>query len=1056
MAILALAAAGAALAPAGYAAIGWTVGSVLGQLLFPGKAPDRVGPRLNDLRVQQSQYGVAIPIVFGTDRIAGNIIWSTDLRETEVRTSSGGKGGGPSQTSISYTYRRSFAVMLGRGELAGIRKIWEDSTLIYSVGDDADPGTVAASSVVAPGITFYTGSDSQLPDPTMEAELGTGNVPAYRGRAYVVFADRDQTRNTSPNYTFEVVRSGTVGDTFEYMDLPAAGGFGYRGAAYGNGIFMAIKWEPTAFATISTDGRAWTKTFEFPPGVALLVLGFGAGEFITMAGSSGSCFASADGVSWTSFTGPPLTNKNKLVHNGEYWMLFGQGGTAYRSEDGRVWEAVNMPFSLNWTEAVWTGQRWIVNVPSSTTCAFSPDGRSWSVSAMPRAGQWRAMGTNGTVTICLAQNDGNEHAISTDGGATWATLIVSETGAQWNQLLWTGEFFVALAGSTVTAYAVSTDLGATWSIRPQPEPIGLVYGMYVNGVLVAVPGVVSSSRGAILRFDVLTPDAHSLADAVTEICAEVGLAAGDLDVTELSDTIAGYTIGQQMPARSALETLQRAYTFDAVESGLKIAFRTRGRSVSMAIAEDDLGAHSAGDTPPEPLSLTRQQEVELPRVVSVLYKNSANDYQQGAQQAMRSTTLSQQQTSVEVPVVLTDDEARGIAEMLLYDAWTQRARYTVQTTLEYSMLEPADVVTVTRDNVTATLRIERKVESRTGVVLLECVAEEASLYTQSVLGGASLVPDQSVGLPPLSVMAFGDWPLLRDQDNTQGVYLAARGQLAAGYRGTVVYRSADGGGTYDETVAITTPAVIGSALVAIGNYLGGNTFDESTVLDVLVGDGQVLESFTDLAIYNGSGHYMVGSECLQAKRAVLIATNTYRLTGLLRGRRGTEWAMSTHVAGERVVYLAPSALSRTSADLSLARLYKPVTIGRTLQETDAESRTYTGVNLKPFAPAQLGGFRNEGTWTINWLVRSRLGTTLGPFFTRPAYETLIRFDIEIWNNTFTVLRRTFADRSGSSVNYTGAEQITDAGSVQSTIYVRVYQLSPLLTRGYVLQGALSV
>lgn len=1046
MATLALAAAGAALAPAGYAAIGWTVGSVLGQLLFPGKAPDRIGPRLNDLRVQQSQYGVAIPIVFGTDRIAGNVIWSTDLRETEVRTRSGGKGGGPSQTSISYTYRRSFAVMLGRGELAGVRKIWEDGTLIFSVGDDADPGTVAASSVVAPGITFYTGSNAQLPDPTMEAELGVGNVPAYRGRAYVVFADRDQTRNTSPNYTFEVVRSGTVADTFQYGTLPQSGQ--YRFAAQGNGIFMAMQSNSPASISISTDGLAWTKTFDFPVGFTYLVLGFGGGEFVAMR-SDTQGLVSTDGVVWTAIAVPAVANKNKLVHNGEYWMLFADGADAYRSVDGRTWETVAMPSSGIWRTGCWTGQYWCAFRQSSAEAAYSVNGISWISTTMPASGTWFACGSDGTAVIALRQSDGSSHARSTDG-INWSTITL--VASAWWDVVSTGDYLVALAGNTTDAYAVSEDSGLTWDVRSQVETVTFRSGFWSGGVLVAVND--SGARSVVLRFDVLTPDAYSLSAAVTEICVEVGLAAGDLDVTELSDTIAGYTIGQQMPARSALETLQRAFTFDAVESGLKIAFRTRGRSVSMAIAEDDLGAHTAGDTPPEPLALTRQQEVELPRVVSVLYKNSANDYQQGTQQAMRSTTLSQQQTSVEVPVVLTDDEARGIAEMLLYDAWTQRARYTVQTTLEYSMLEPADVVTVTRDSVTATLRIERKVESRTGVVLLECVAEEASLYTQAVTGGASLAPDQSVGLAPLSVMAFGDWPLLRDEDNGQGVYLAARGQLSAGYRGTVVYRSADGGGAYDETIAITTPAVIGAALVAIGTYAGGNTFDEAAGLDVLVGDGQALESFTDLAIYNGSGHYMVGSECLQAKRAVLIAANTYRLTGLLRGRRGTEWAMSTHVVGERVVYLAPSALSRTSADLNLARLYKPVTIGRTLQETDAESRTYTGVNLRPFAPAQLGGSRESGSLTITWLGRSRLGVTLGPFFNRPADETLIRYDVEIWNSTFTVLLRTFANLSVQSVLYTGAQQITDSGSLQSLVYVRVYQLSPLLTRGYALQGAI--
>lgn len=45
----------------------------------------------------------------------------------------------------------------------------------------------------ADGITFYPGSQTQLPDPTMEADLGAGNVPAYFGRAYCVIQSMNVT-----------------------------------------------------------------------------------------------------------------------------------------------------------------------------------------------------------------------------------------------------------------------------------------------------------------------------------------------------------------------------------------------------------------------------------------------------------------------------------------------------------------------------------------------------------------------------------------------------------------------------------------------------------------------------------------------------------------------------------------------------------------------------------------------------------------------------------------------------------------------------------------------
>ena len=60
-------------------AIGSLVGQSIDQQLFgPGA---RHGPRLGDLSVQTSSYGSAIPKVFGTMRVAGTIVWSTDLQE---------------------------------------------------------------------------------------------------------------------------------------------------------------------------------------------------------------------------------------------------------------------------------------------------------------------------------------------------------------------------------------------------------------------------------------------------------------------------------------------------------------------------------------------------------------------------------------------------------------------------------------------------------------------------------------------------------------------------------------------------------------------------------------------------------------------------------------------------------------------------------------------------------------------------------------------------------------------------------------------------------------
>lgn len=153
---------------------GWMIGSAAGAILMP---PQMEGPRLSDLRPQGSEYGRAIPLVYGTVAVSGNVIWQTDL--VEVASESGGKGG-PDVTS--YTYYANFAVMICEADqinLPQLGRIWAgpEKRLIYDGSTLEGGGT----------ITFYNGSETQLPDPLMEAHEGVGNVPAYRGFAYVVF-----------------------------------------------------------------------------------------------------------------------------------------------------------------------------------------------------------------------------------------------------------------------------------------------------------------------------------------------------------------------------------------------------------------------------------------------------------------------------------------------------------------------------------------------------------------------------------------------------------------------------------------------------------------------------------------------------------------------------------------------------------------------------------------------------------------------------------------------------------------------------------------------------
>lgn len=179
--------------------LGGPIGGAIGTLL--GSAADkailgsgsREGPRLSELKITTSSYGVAIPRHFGRMRVPGQIIWSTDLIEHKEK-----QGGGKGTTSVTaYSYSASFAVALASRPLLSIGRIWADGQLLRGAAGDLKVGGA---------FRFYSGFGDQEPDPLIAAAEGSSQCPAYRGLAYVVFEDLalSDFGNRIPSLSFEV------------------------------------------------------------------------------------------------------------------------------------------------------------------------------------------------------------------------------------------------------------------------------------------------------------------------------------------------------------------------------------------------------------------------------------------------------------------------------------------------------------------------------------------------------------------------------------------------------------------------------------------------------------------------------------------------------------------------------------------------------------------------------------------------------------------------------------------------------------------------------------
>lgn len=185
-------------------AVGATIGRVIDQrAVGHGSEAVEVG-RVERFRLSGAAPGSPVAQIFGRMRLGGQVIWATEFKEnvTVTTTTSGGGGGGkgaPSRpqvttTTTRYDYSISLACALCEGPILRVGRIWAD-------GIELAPESL--------NLQIYKGRDDQLPDPRMEAVEGAGQVPAYRGIAYVVIEDLDlgPFGNRVPQFSFEVMRA---------------------------------------------------------------------------------------------------------------------------------------------------------------------------------------------------------------------------------------------------------------------------------------------------------------------------------------------------------------------------------------------------------------------------------------------------------------------------------------------------------------------------------------------------------------------------------------------------------------------------------------------------------------------------------------------------------------------------------------------------------------------------------------------------------------------------------------------------------------------------------
>lgn len=1068
------------------AAWGFQLGMAGGSALFPTQLPGVTGPQLTDERTTTSEVGADIPDCWGMMTVGGNVIYKTaDIRKVVTSEESGGKGG-PQQTVSTNHYYQTIAVRLARGLQKGVLAIFENGDLKYDVRPQREDETTEewearaeASQAYAQTFQFYPGDEEQLPDPTIEAELGVGTVPAWRGTCYLVFPQREIRQDQGfrhPSFLFLIYNTLAVDECEQRVryanevlhpwlagndprnplnahvyhagalgSLPAGG---YDTAAAAIEVLYAPSGSCSAqkiashYITWHTDNDIWSglfgidaNTFDSP------------GLKLQYGGEALDAIVRVDDFGDIPGTHPACRAMGLLASHDT--VLFYQGDATHVSEEVNIYSrqaGCGIGAFLDagdYTECVLpfpvfrTGAMWAISVHRKPVAPINPCD---DVGALPSE-------ING---YCLIDGEYTQATpwvlvLSTDFSPARTFKVLRKYGVNISAeniyplgpCVGSNEANYSNAGFWTAAYNAAVVAG--------DMPAGLVYNTHY-------PQTQGYAYQRTFNVCTVKPGPVSLARIVRDVCLDCGLTEDQFDVADLEEIyVHGYRRARMCPGRAVIDPLRSAGFFDIVESAGKLKFITRGKEPVMELTEEDLGAR-APDGARAPLMTTEMiEDTELPKRLIMRYIAPSRDYETGEQPSPeRQITRAKNEMKVDVPIALEDDQAAQCAEVIWADLWSSRWTHRTQLGRKHLALEPADVILAPVEDRLQRLRVVSFLDSLPMIRRTELVRDDAGSYVSTAIGQAPPRPPATIRIYGPTELILLDLPALRDTDDDPGLYVAARRISGNHWLGAAIYRSADGGATFAEVGSITSEAIDGELVDALP---AGTTATWDGVNEIIVdlnrgelssaSETSVLAGTANAAVVGAPGRW----ELVQWLDAEQVAEKRYRLTNLLRGRRGTEHFVGTSVAGDRFVLLMNVVrLPATLADRGAERIYRGISFNT--PSTTGINQTYYGnaQALVPFSPVDIAGEREGGDLTITWTRRGRLGQEAPDGADIALSEESEAYEVDIIDGTSSAVVRTLAVTTPTAV-YTAAQQVDDWGTPPAEVEVRIYQISATVGRG---------
>lgn len=1049
--------------------LGSAIGGMVDQMIFGGGEDAN---RIDDLKVTRADPGSPIPLIYGADRLPGIVIATTDLIETKNKDKFSlesliGKGG-----AVTYTYHVDIDYMVSEGPVLGIGRIWADGNLVRGTRYELEVDTAQYPENIG-GIPYPSYYRSHLYDPneipwTID-RASSPNPTVDDGNYYKANEAKSQmVKITSTEANSLLSTTNTVvywKDTSSGYFIPVEQSHGYTGEA-------PLEFETDASILEFDELEAsLVQTYEwgYPLGSShgfnkrfIADLGDYYGEEGYAAPSGGTLNATLQ-ITITQGS-PPHTQG--WPHDGHLEIDFYSGGTADEIIDGNVLGSKIGSAGVGG------------NYDESTLVQDNYNSRvyEWYLEGISIPQNTRY------ITIHIYSQVYNPIYATSTGEMTKLDVFFgigsSSEFRDWPDYWNLYDALNDWSPKAVLVYDGPDDVVVYHGGEYQPQDpvmttsLGMDVPAYTKRAHVVFDTLQLdeySNRIPNFTFEVVQYDDVRISNVIEDIMtrAEVDSAYYDIDLgdADAENFVMGYSVANKMNFKAALSAALEAFNVEVAEIGNTLSFRSKYRAADYTIPRSALSAVEAGKHLGDPIKLAYQNPVDMPRRLTVRFKDPERNYQSNTVHHSRQQGVQVQDSGSELPVVMAPAKAKLYARSKLRDLYLERDTGRVDAPHEYVYVAPTDIILFdgsATNEASYTIKLKQTTRGDNGLLELEGVIWDTDLtllagVTENVLTDNSTWTHGGTvnNAIPHTEWVLLDLPPLLESHTDYGLYSAMSG-VSDAWAGGVLYQSVDDGVNYNLATANPASAAIG--IIEDPSYVllsrPAEYIDQDSVVRVrFIRDDVSLSSITFEEMLDGQNAIAIGDEVLQYKNATKISAYIWELDTFLRGRRGTDIdsILSGHSSSELAVALNPYTVvdyDDGSHRINQSLKYKAGSPAMNLADMTAKSFTNTGKRITPLSPHFITGERDgSNNVTISWVRRDRLYQLQYDGADLQNSEALEQYEIDIVL-TGSVVRTIVVDDATETV-YSAANQTTDGITPGDYIEVNIYQMSATIGRGNV-------